>query len=189
MKSKKVSKKETIIVEQKKKKISWLPITALIIIIIMVGSSLVLMKDQDGDSYDFNGFSVTKTEQGWGVSKGQGSLLFLYDPKSLQDIPADKFSLTNNKVYLILDDNYTQESSVLKGYLNKFGIPVNDACFSEENCPDIPLVTCDSTSTVIYFKEGNNSIAKDNKCVILNTDAESKHKLVDVFIYKLMGAL
>ena len=188
MKSKKVSKK-SLIKEEKKKNTRWLPIIALGIIIIMVASSLALIKGENNDSYDFNGFSVTKTEQGWSVSKGQGSLLFLYDPRSLQNITINMNLGTTNKVYIVSSENTINELVILKTYLNRLGLLANDACFNEENCPDVPIVDCNSTTPVLYFQEGENSISQNNNCIIFTSNQEDRLKVIDAFIYKLIGAL
>jgi hypothetical protein len=186
MKIRKVSKRDNVITEKKKKR-KWIPIISLFIIIVMVGSSLVLMKNKE-DNYNYNGFSITKTENGWLLSKGQGSLLFIYDPKSLENIKIENINI-GNKVYTIIDNNSVQEIDILKTYLRNLGFSVNDACFSEENCPDVPIVSCNSTVPVLYFKEGNISISKQDNCIRLNSNKEDKLKIINVLIYKILGVL
>ena len=197
MKAKKLSKRiEVVEVKEKTNLKKWMIIGVFIVVVIMIGSSAAFMgskPNSDPNSYEVNGYKVSLTQEGWQISKGGGSLIMEFQPNATTDIPIELAKLQGEKIYLPI--NTTEIDAVLErqrlqGLLGQIGILSNEACLTEEDCPDIPIVSCEGPNTIIYFTDTETSeiTSKDN-CIILSSSYSDRVRVINAFIYKLLGVI
>ena len=190
-KVKSVVKKESFFTDRKK---IALVLIGAFLIILMVGSALVQWNEEDSEQeYEYNGFTLIQIEGYWKLIYGEYSFAFNYDPKSLENISIENFDLDKEKVYLgyvpeneSLADQSVQRVSTLLKYI----VPtVTNACLIEKGCPDIPVVSCNGNDTVVWLKKSSkDKIFMQDNCLVLGYNSESV-KIVDLFMYRLLGVM
>lgn len=150
-------------------------ILTLFIAFIMITSVLgfVFSGDNNQDSIDYNGYTFTRTDNGWASYIRDQYIYFTYSPNELQDVPFDVFPINSGKVYVAYNPN--EMDIVLQNSIDKLrytfslnNIVAYPACSIEDGCPDIPIVSCDSEFPVISFRKSNQDrIFTDENCIVL----------------------
>src|SRR3989338_5015022 len=142
---------------------------ALFVIVLMAGSSIAYVFSSIGQDntpktdFEYHGFTFTKTDSGYYFLYQNKPIQVDYLPSEVANIPYQSMPLVSSKVYFAfnaterdvnLDYSMRKVYSVLRGK----GTVTTIACTSEIDCPDIPIVYCDSSpSPVIVFRSGVSS--------------------------------
>ena len=98
-----------------------------------------------------------------------------------------------NKFYVAFDPterdiNMDYPMNKLLNILKIKGLNSFVACVNEKECPDIPIVNCNSDYKVFYFKKSEeNKILEQDSCTIIQGDAFTVGKFVDRINYWLLG--
>ena len=174
----------------------------IIIIVLMVSSVIgyVSFSGQPVDStsdYEFNGHKFNNINNLWVTKINEQDIFFDYLPNEVNNISYsnDKLS-TSNKVYLSYDPSKKDASmdyiiSKLAYSLGVLSYKINLACISEKDCPDIPVVSCETGSNILLLKIGSNvEIYKDQGCLVIEgKDLYELNKVSDRFIYSISGVI
>jgi len=198
MRARKVSKSRNVVKKEKgffsdKRKVG-LIFVGLFLIVLMVGSMLMSSREDDGKEYEYNGYYFIQLEGYWKmVAEDDISLFFLNDPKSLENITVEQVNLMVDKVYLGFkpgEEGFGSQGIQRLGSILSSAVPsVLPACFAEEGCPDLPIVSCGGEDKVIWLKHGEeDKIYNQDNCVILQFK-DKEMKIIDLFIYKLLGVM
>ncbi len=162
-------------------------ILTLFIAFIMITSVLgfVFSGDDSQSSVEYNGYTFTRTDNGWATYIRDQYFYFTYSPIDLESLPFDVFPINSEKAYIAY--NPSEMDAVLQNSIDKLryifslnAILAYPACSIETGCPNIPVVNCDSEFPVISFKKSEQErIFVDGNCIILeglfvkNTDRVS----------------
>ena len=150
-------------------------ILTLFIAFIMITSVLgfVFSGDNSQSSVEYNGYTFTRTENGWASYIRDQYLYFTYSPADLTSDPFNVFSINSEKVYIAY--NPSEMDVVLQNSIDRLryifslnGIIAHPACSIEDGCPDIPIVNCDDGFPIISFRKSDqNRISTDGTCIVL----------------------
>ena len=142
--------------------------------------------ENSSDKVIYNGFEFTYINGFWMI----GSFAFKYNPEQVPDLG---FGLRDVTFYqgfpaYIYSENDGAEIEVYVN-LGQVAQRVQNACIDEEGIEcseDIPVKTCEDNFIII--RESNNSrIIQDNNCVYIEGLQEDLTKLVDQFLFKILG--
>ena len=150
-------------------------ILTLFIAFIMITSVLgfVFSGDNNQSSVEYNGYTFTRTDNGWVSYIWDQYFYFTYSPADLKSVPFDVFPINSEKVYIAY--NPDELDVVLQNSIDKLrylfslnGIIAYPACSIEQDCPNIPVVSCDSEFPVISFRKSDQDrIFTDRTCIVL----------------------
>jgi len=166
----------------------------LFIIFVMVFSSLAMWQGSDNKK-TYNDYTFMKSELGWKSYINGQYIEFTYGPWELENIAIPSPIITNTeKIYILYNpqENNLNELSFrkLKSVLNYLQIPSFPACTIEENCPDIPIVSCSDEKDSVYIKLANETrVYKEGNCLILEGSEESQLKEIDKLFYIKLGVM
>lgn len=183
-----------------KKKVNYIQLMAWFIVIIMVLSVLGYVGSsffsEQANQEEYNGFHFVKTSnQQWLLRVNGEEYLFQYLPEELKNVTfSTNLNFNPVKIYFGFQANDTINvgfsfSLLAKVFRNK-GIKVQEACISEESCPDIPLMDCQNKEGIIMVSGEENGYTEDEKCLIITaTDSEELQKLTERVVYHLLGVM
>ena len=173
----------------------------IFIVVIMVSSVIgfVAFTGQDDGvkaDLEYNGFSFIKANSGWITKINSRDIYFDYLPNEVKDINYDKSKLSiQSKVYIAYDPSKKENMdfilSKLDSNIKSLGYTTNLACVKEKNCPDVPVVDCESKDNILFLKIDNkNDIYRDKGCIIIEgIDTIELAKATDRFIYSITGVI
>ena len=151
MRARKVSKSKSAAKKKKgffsdKKKVG-LVFVGLFLIVLMVGSMLISGDEDNSSEYEYNGHYFVQIDGYWNMVAGDQSFTFIYDPLSLENVTMEDLDLQVEKVYVgFVPGEESMEFNAYQRTLNlmKAIVPTAlPACFEEEGCPDLPIVSCE----------------------------------------------
>ncbi len=170
------------------------------IVFIMIFSIFALSlgnnSDSNQDKIDYNGLEFVNRGNGWiteidGINYG-----FEYAPNEVENIEAPdlKSESFSGKVYVLFNPDefnaVSQELTRLRGFLAAKGAIANLACSAEEGCGDLPIVDCNNQNKIIYLRNNNSTeIVMENNCIILNSNYGDEVKVINRFMYGILGVI
>src|SRR3989344_5930785 len=185
-------------------------IFAVIIVFLMVTSVFgILVYNQDSNeaktdttNLEYNGYVIYNVNNKWAVLYGSQYIYFDFNPKQLEDVSigADvSIPFSGDKVYIAQDyskDRSNQDFSVrqIGSILTLIGSKVVFACNSDKDCPDIPLVDCNSGKDVIDIRSSNTSVSnlriyKQGGCTVFEGDSNQISKEINKYGYFVIGVV
>ncbi len=143
---------------------------------------------QGSEKLVYNGYEFTKNNGFWLMSVQNMQFAFKYNPKEVDIIPGNVSYIDAylDKPLYIQSDNGEASSEIYMN-LNQIAQRIQYACLNESECTgDYPVKDCNSNFIII--KEDNiTGIEQDNGCVFLHGPRENTLKIVDEFLFKIMG--
>jgi len=143
---------------------------------------------QGSENIEYNGYKFTKNNDYWLMDIQGMQFAFHYNPKEVNLIPGNVSYLNSymGKPLYIQSENGDASSEIYMN-LNQIAQRIQYACINGSNCTgDYPTKDCDSNFIII--KEDNiTGIEQDNGCVFLQGPEEDMLKIVDEFLFKIMG--
>ena len=147
------------------------------------------MGNSDEDSSDkivYNGFEFRYINELWMI----GDFAFRYNPEQVPDLGLglrDATFYQGFPVYIYSENDEAESEARMT--LRLIAERVQGACINEEriNCSEeLPVKTCEDNFIII--KENNISlIRQENNCVYIEGAEEELVKLVDQFLFKILG--
>ena len=162
----------------------------LFVVAIMISSTIGFMGGESYDSEHYGDYTFTKVNTGWVTYIEGKQYLFDYLPGDLEDMDYDLGHIDLTNLYIAytpseLNDDMNYAISKLRNFLAYRGEFSQIACLGEENCPDIPVVSCESDN-VIGFINGEEKIYKVDKCTYVSGDFI---KSVNRICYDILGVM
>ena len=155
---------------------------------------MLISSDEDTSSeYEYNGYYFVQIDGYWNIVAGDQSFTFLYDPLSLENVTMEDLDLQVEKVYIgFVPGEESMEFNAYQRTLNlmKAIVPTAlPACFEEEGCPDLPIVSCEGENKVVWLREGeDHKIYNEDQCIIFEYIGDA-NKVLDLFTYKILGVM
>jgi len=187
------------------KKVSRQFIWSIIIAVIMVSSVFGVIFgsfSSTGNSFKYNGFSFTQTNQGYRTKVSGREVFFSYAPYDVENIELDPEITNIISSTKMLHITYDSESSLREGMSQAqfslsnelydiFGTYASPAM--EENNPyNIPVITCINATVyvpVISLTESNETgIFLENNCILIKSNTGVEFLVLkDRLLYSLAG--
>ncbi len=186
--------------ESKAKKIILPLFIGMIMVLSVLGFALTYNSggnnlEVDGGSYTYNNHEYTRSQNGWQVNLDQGAAEFQYGPRELEDVSLPRFEISS-KIYIAYDpgtkdqniDFIIQKLNNILLYLNSR--PVTACIKSSNECPDIPIVDCNSGYKVIAVLKGEKPEAVvDNNCLYISGSTIDLNKITDKLALTWLGLI
>ena len=161
------------------------------IIFMMVLSTLSIWKtDETTNQLKYKNHVFNKQGDQWVSYFNDKPVAFFYNPLELENLTMPSFTFFD-KTYLAYDQHDIEtESFVIQrafSILQYSNIRPVLACYSEENCPDIPIINCTNDNS-LYIKYSNDTnIYIEDKCLVLEGTQDYQLKYLDKIFYNLLG--
>ncbi|MBT7332625.1 hypothetical protein HN799_05115, partial [Candidatus Woesearchaeota archaeon] len=82
-----------------------------------------------------------------------------------------------------------QQISQVSSLFGQYSTRIQQACTTEEGCPDIPIITCDSPG-IIFQSADSTAIIQEQECLKLHAaNDEDMQKLTERLIYRFLGVM
>ena len=179
----------------------WLFALALIIIVLMVGSSLLFGMDQDDQSKSkYNNHRFTFKNNQWTTVINNYEMSFYHHPAEL-----DYLNITSPEnlqaplIYVTFDPNTTTEYLDLSRLKLDLASQITGIYFSHGTLKpseeySLPQITCQNATpnipVLLYQKADETYIDYNNNCYILNAQINSDFlKLTERIIYQVIGVI
>jgi len=173
---------------------------AWFIVIIMVMSvvgyvGLDSMSSESSSKITYNGFNFVNYNNQWLLRSGTKEYYFQYTPAELENITlSTTLNFNSQKIYLGFDPNETLSFGpafvFLRTIFSNQGIITQEACLTEQDCPDVPLLDCQNNLGIIIISGEINGYTEEEKCLrIVANDYYELEKLVERLAYKILGVL
>jgi len=173
---------------------------AWFIIIIMalsvlgyVGGSFFSKEEQ---LLDYNGYKLYHINNQWTITLNSIKYSFQYSPLELEELefPTSFDIKSISKVYLGYNSNDTFKVenyiNVLARVIYNQGKIIQQACTTEEGCPNIPIIDCVNNIGIIIVSGEENNYTLEGKCLrITAVDEVELLKLTERTIYSLLGVM
>lgn len=185
--------------EKKKSSFLWV----LFIVLLMFGSSIAYVfiggfsnQPKQKSDFTYKGYAFTKTDTGWMFSYQNSIIQVDYLPTEVADFPFQNIPLTHEKVYLAFnaterDSNMDYSLRKTATFLKGRGYQPVLACIAEQDCPDIPVVSCKDTQApiLLFQKRKITQSSIEGSCLVLEGATLGLSKLSDRFLYALLGVM
>ncbi|MBU2053103.1 MAG: hypothetical protein KJ721_02575 [Nanoarchaeota archaeon] len=172
-----------------------------VLIFIMFGSVFGIIVNSFGDKESvvkdvtYNGFEFVNQNGFWISTIGSFQFVFSNNPEEIEfnesvntssDIkPINSYSGKPLYIYSENDNAKWEIYRNLHPDSNQIVQRMQDACL-EECGDDLPIKTCEDNFIII--RESNNSrIIQENNCVFIDGKKENLIKLVDKYLFKVLG--
>jgi hypothetical protein len=160
------------------------------------GSFFTAAATYEGDSEEYNGNLLFKSSSYWSINSNGQWYYFSNHPKDLESIelPIDPLTwLGTPKLYIAYKPNDTidtaQQISQVSSLFGQYSTRIQQACTTEEGCPDIPIITCDSPG-IIFQSADSTAIIQEQECLKLHAaNDEDMQKLTERLIYRFLGVM
>jgi hypothetical protein len=180
--------------EEKKRKINQLLIGGVLILVMVfsvLGYSLGRNDESKSEKISYNGFEFVKQNGFWTLNKDSLQFYFSYNPNEVEKINAILNPLSNylGKPLYIHSESSVAGTEIYKNlfYYNQIAQRMQDACPPGETCDgNLPVKTC-SDNFIILKKSNITSIKQEDNCVFIDGKEEDLLKLVDSFLFKIIG--
>lgn len=177
-----------------KKAIIWTILISLIMITSVAG---FLWKGNENPTnlLKYNGYIFTKSENVWLMYIQNQPFSFDYSPKELENVSFSVLPFNTQKAYIITNNMASQQAALYSMqkiiYVLKYkNVLLQPACLNETNCPDIPIINCNSAYPSISFNANNKTrVYTNGSCIFLDGKEEEFRKLADRFDYFLLGVM
>lgn len=172
-------------------------ILGIALIIVMFGSVFGMVVGSFGqsknnsNSLEYNGFEFFEQNGFWFLVHERGTFVFKNNPKEVLDISQKLSSLDSYyEKSLYISSNFNEATSEIYGNLfqqNKIVQRVQFACLKGDKCEgDLPTKDCEN-NFIILRESSISKIYQDKSCVFIEGKKEDLVKLVDEFLFNILG--
>src|SRR3989344_1575313 len=136
----------------------------------------------------YNGYIFENVNGLWVLDKGGINFVFLYNPKETNDIVSTVKPINNYYSKPIYYSSKNNDATYELGRnLESVALRFLPACVEGEECEgDLPIKNCED-NFIIIEESDTNEIIQDNNCVYLKGNQEEMVKVVDEFLFKILG--
>ncbi len=166
---------------------------------------------------EYNGFTFENYNGLWKLNIQGTEFYFSAPPTALEtiQIPTEAKNLLNHqKIYVskehikttqettneeetILSENTITEEVDISGlvffYRSLFytkGIQSFEACLTEENCGDLPIISCEDTAAIVAIQSETTQITAKDNCIYLEAQNDiTRVRLAERLAYELLGVI
>jgi hypothetical protein len=162
-----------------------------VMLISVVGYSFKKNYEEGEQKINYNGIKFEKESNLWNAKINGLNFYFAYNPNEVEELNNTLNNLNNyyNKPLYFYSKNSDAETEIYRNlfYYNQIVQRVQDACLEGEECnEDLPVKSCEENIIIIEESENNDVIQKQN-CVFIKGKKEEIVKLVDSFLYNIIG--
>jgi len=142
--------------------------------------------ENSSDKIIYNGLEFTYINGFWRI----GNFAFRYNPEQVPEIGSglnDATFYQGFPVYIYSENN--EAETELKVNLELIANRVQGACIDEEGIEcskELPVKTCED-NFIIIKQDNISSIKQENNCVYIKGPEQELLKLVDQFLFKILG--
>jgi len=172
---------------------AWFIVAVMVLSVFGVITGSFFTKDEQ--KIEYKGFQFYKYSNQWLFRHQKNEYRFQHNPPELENITlSPNIDLNHPKIYLGFQPNdqinLNQAFSTLAGVFYNQQVKLQQACISEKDCPDIPLINCQENPGIILISGEKNSYVSDEKCLIITaTNQQELQKLTERLAYNLLGIL
>jgi len=167
-------------------------IVGFFIIFLMVLSSLNVFETPDNTSkIKYKNYVFNKQDTRWITYINNKPFVFFYNPLDVENLTIPYYNFLQSKLYISYDpkdaanERFVLERSAF--VLQNSNIRPVLACYSEKDCPDIPIINC-SNDAGLYFKYANDTkVYIEDNCLILQGTTDDQLKYLDKIFFNLLG--
>lgn len=175
--------------EESKKRTTQFIVGGILIFIMLFSTLGYAFKGGGGSStFKYNGYLFENVNGLWVLNKEGINFVFLYNPKETKDIVSNVKPINNyyNKPLYYSSKN-NDAIYELGRNLGPVALRFQLACMEGEKCEgDMPIKNCED-NFIIIEESDTNEIIQDNNCVYLKGDQKEMIKIVDEFLFKVLG--
>ena len=139
---------------------------------------------QNSGELDYNGFKFSYINGFWVL----GNFVFTNSPEDAPNLGFglnDAQSYQNKPFYISSESEEAEIEATLN--LRQIAERVQRACTEESNCTDeLPIKTC-SDNFIIIKESSISDVRQEGNCVYIEGPKEELVRLVDGFLYKILG--
>ncbi len=186
-----------------RKAAAWFIIGIMVLSIAgFIGGGLSSLTQNTPPTQEFNGYTFTRETNQWTVIISGQKYGFLYFPSELSTInlPINTNSWRNKEKIYLIQDALNASSFPLENSLNLVeavfytnNVRLQKACFQEENCPDLPIVSCTSSALVVRSPLSNiteTKLSSDDQCLIIEPSSPLElERTTERIIYQFLGVM
>lgn len=164
----------------------------IFIIGLMILSSLNIFKTEDSSKQIKYKDRIFYSQGGqWITYINDKPIVFSYNPIEVENITIPNFNFFLPKVYISYDPSDLNNENFIINRLYSmflyFNIRPVLSCYTEKDCPDIPIIDC-SKDNSIYVKYSNDTkIYIEDKCLVLEGTIDSQIKYTDKIFYNMLN--
>jgi hypothetical protein len=179
-------------IEGKKRKRNQLIVGGILVAIMIlstVGYAFNRENSTEGKKIDYREIEFIQQNDYWLATIGGAQFAFRYNPQETEEINSFMTIGINNyagKALYVSSDNFDAEVELYRN-LDSIILRRQYACLDEKTCEQgYPVKTCQDNFIII--KEANSSsISQQENCVFIEGSGNETIKLVDKFLYKILG--
>ncbi|MBU0963396.1 MAG: hypothetical protein KKD48_05830, partial [Nanoarchaeota archaeon] len=139
----------------------------------------------------YKNYIFSKQSDQWLTIINGQQVSFSYNPLDLQNLTLPYFSFAIPKIYVAYDNiDIENERFVIQRAYSMFqylNIKPVISCYSEQECPDIPLINCLNDDS-LYLKYSNDTkVYIEDKCLVIEGNQEYQLMYLDKIFYNLLG--
>lgn len=163
----------------------------IFIIGLMVLSTLNIIETQDNtNKLKYKNYVFTKQNDQWISYINNKPIAFKYNPLELENLTLPNYNFVS-KVYLAYDPvDISNEQFIIQraaSILQYFNVRPVLACYSEKDCPDIPVIKCENDDSLYLRYNNDTKIYIEGKCLVIQGTPEQQLMYLDKIFYKLLG--
>ena len=173
----------------------FIPLFLAFILILSVFGYIFAGKSSNDDTSQYQGYSFTKTSQGWKLISAGKTYFFYSLPDQLHDIPlaplpsASKFYISGQDISFFSSLPYRELTLNLGN-----AIKLQPACAQDSpGCETYPLKTCaDATSNapvLVYLYAEKSSLEQKENCLQIQGTTDDMIRITDAIILHSLGVL
>jgi hypothetical protein len=181
-------------IEEKKRKKNQIIIGGALILILALGTIGYSMRGSNNETTEsilFNGLEFTKENNLWYTNIGEFIFSFYYNPLETEEISTDLRYLNeyaNQPLYIYYENNDAMIEIYRNLFYNNLIVErVQEACPEGYTCnEDFPIKNCTNNFIIIENSE-DKKIRQEQNCVFISGKNEELVKIVDEFLFNIMG--
>jgi len=177
--------------EKKRRRNQFLVGSFLIFIMIISLLGYSFRDDEENQKIKYNGIEFIKESNLWNAEINGLKFYFTYNPNEVKELNETLKKLNNyyNKPLYFYSNNSEAETEIYRNlfYSNQIVQRVQNACLEGEECKeDLPIKNCNDNIIIIKDSDKNEVIQEQN-CIFIKGKTEDMMKLVDSFLYNIIG--
>lgn len=147
--------------------------------------------EEENQKIKYNGIEFVKESNLWSAEINDFKFYFKYNPNEVEKLnnSLNKLNDYYNKPLYFYSENSEAETEIYRNlfYYNQIVQRIQKACLEGEECnEDLPIKNCEDNIIIIKESE-ENEVTQEQNCVFIKGKKEKIIKLVDSFLYDIIG--